>query len=237
MIWGYPHFRNPPDGARGLSRFLCSLFCNLSWNHPMLQHKDMNKYHRWEYPRWAVFETEWTWFLRETLDECTQALTVFGLSLHISITIPRIPTSQEKMKNNLWKLPGKRSKYSPYPKSMDDLEFPFIFSAKKHHYEPLHKLLNSPQKKTTVLSHQQSDRSQISASSLLCKKSVAYSCETCVTMVHSMGWTIEIAASSRHGQFHHGQTDDVGHEVLLGGPGPPLWKIWVSQLGWLATQY
>ena len=32
------------------------------------------------------------------------------------------------------------------------------------------------------------------ASSLLCRKSVAYSCETCVTMVHSMGWTIEMAA-------------------------------------------
>ena len=25
--------------------------------------------------------------------------------------------------------------------------------------------------------------------------------------------------------------------LLVGGPGPPLWKIWVRQLGWLETQY
>ena len=24
---------------------------------------------------------------------------------------------------------------------------------------------------------------------------------------------------------------------LVGGPGPPLWKIWLRQLGWLETQY
>ena len=45
------------------------------------------------------------------------------------------------------------------------------------------------------------------------------------------------AAIHLHWAPQHVDQENEGHhlEKLVGGPGPPLWKIWVRQLGWLAT--